>query len=110
MARPVRVTLSSVSVSKPIPLNNYADPFSVGMGVKISSGAGLTYSVTYTFDDVYASNFDPSTATWYSDLTAVVAQTANKTGNLTYPVTAVRLEITAWTSGSATLTVIQAGY
>lgn len=110
MARPVRVTLSDISVSPPIPLNHYADPFNVSLGVKISSGAGLTYSVTYTFDDVYAPNFNPSTATWYADITAVVSQTANKTGNLTYPVTAVRLEISAWTSGSATLTVIQAGY
>jgi hypothetical protein len=109
MARPVRVTLSAISVSNPIPLNTYGVPFNVALGVKISSGASLTYSVTYTLDDIYSGTFDPATATWYNDLTAVVGQTANKTANLTYPATAVRLEITAWISGSATLTVIQAG-
>lgn len=109
MARPVRVSVSGVGVSNPIPLNNYGDPFNVGFGVKLSVGATLTYTVEHTFDDVFASGFDPTSAVWYSNAT-VVAQTTNKDGNYAFPVTAIRLNVTAWTAGTATLTSIQAGY
>ena len=109
MARPVRVTVSGATVSNPIPLNNYADPFNVGFGVKLSSGASLTYTVEHTFDDVFSPSFSPSTAVWYSNST-VVTQTTNKDGNYAFPVTAIRLNVTVWTSGTATLTSIQAGY
>ena len=108
MARPVRVATSGVSVTAPIPLNNYAVPFNVGFGVKLSAGASLTYTVEHTFDDVYAPTFSPSTAVWYSNAT-VVTQTANRDGNYAFPVTAIRLNITVWASGTATLTSIQAG-
>jgi len=109
MARPVRVVVSGVSVSNPIPLNTYGDPFNVGFGVKLSSGASLTYTVEHTFDDVQDPAFSPATAVWYSNAT-VVSQTTNKDGNYAFPVTAIRLNVTAWTSGTATLTSIQAGF
>jgi hypothetical protein len=109
MARPVRVTVSGATgVSAPIPLNNYSTPFSVGIGCDISAGGSLTYTVEHTFDDVFAKTFNPSTATWFpnSGLTNKIADTD---GNYTAPVTAVRLNVTVWTSGSVTMTVIQAG-
>jgi hypothetical protein len=109
MARPVRTTVSGVSVSNPIPLNNYATPFNVGFGVKLSAGASLTYTVEHTFDNVFDPTFNASTAIWYSNAT-VAAQTTNKDGNYSFPVTAIRLNVTAWISGTATLTSIQAGY
>jgi len=109
MARPVRVTVSSASASNPIPLNTYGDPFNVGIGCDVSAGGILTYTVQHTFDDVQANTFDPATATWFSNST-LVAQTADKDGNYAYPVTAVRLLVTAYTSGSVTMTVIQAGF
>jgi hypothetical protein len=109
MARPVRVTVSSAASSNVIPLNTYGDPFNVGIGCDVSAGASLTYTVQHTFDDVQSKTFSPSTATWFSNST-IVAQTADKDGNYAYPVTAVRLTVTAWTSGSVTMTVIQAGF
>lgn len=109
MAHPVRVTVSSASASNVIPLNTYADPFNVGIGCDVSAGGTLTYTVQHTFDDVQSSTFDPTYATWYSNAT-LVAQIADKDGNYAYPVTAVRLLVTAYTSGSVTMTVIQAGY
>jgi len=109
MARPVRVTVASASASAVIPLNTYGDPFNVGIGCDVSAGGSLTYTVQHTFDNVQSPTFDPSTATWYSNAT-IVAQTADKDGNYAYPVTAVRLLVTAYTSGSVTMTVIQAGY
>lgn len=109
MARPVRVTLGSATASQVIPLNTYGDPFNVGIGCDVSAGGSLTYTVQHTFDDVQARTFDPTTATWYSNAT-IVSQTTDKDGNYAYPVTAVRLLVTAWTSGTVTMTVIQAGY
>lgn len=109
MARPVRVTVGSVASSNVIPLNTYGDPFNVGIGCDVSAGGSLTYTVQHTFDDVQSPTFNPATATWFSNST-VVAQTTDKDGNYAYPVTAVRLTVTAWTSGTVTMTVIQAGY
>jgi hypothetical protein len=109
MAQITRVTLSSVTVSKPIPLNVYADPFNVGLGVKLSSGAVLTYTVEHTFDDVQSASFSPATAAWYPNA-SINAATTNLDGNYAFPVTAIRLNVTAYTSGTATLTVIQSGY
>jgi archaellum component FlaF (FlaF/FlaG flagellin family) len=109
MARPVRVTVGSVASSAVIPLNTYGDPFNVGIGCDVSAGGSLTYTVQHTFDNVQSPTFNPATATWFSNST-IVAQTTDKDGNYAYPVTAVRLTVTAWTSGTVTMTVIQAGY
>lgn len=108
MARPVRVTVGAVAVSNPIPLNNYTSPFNVGIGVDVSAGATLTYSVEHTYDDVFAANFVPASAVWYAN-SGITAQTGDKDGSYASPVTAVRLNMTAWTTGTATMTVIQAG-
>ena len=108
MARPVRVTVGAVAVSAPIPLNNYSTPFSVGVGCDVSAGATLTYSVEHTYDDVFAAGFVPASATWFANA-GITAQTGDKDGNYAAPVVAVRLNVTAWTPGSVTMTVIQAG-
>lgn len=109
MARPYRVTVGAVGSSSVIPLNTYANPFNLGIGCNVSSGATLTYTVQHTFDNVQSESFNPSTATWFSQ-TALANQTADKDGSYLFPVTAVRLTVTAWTSGTVTMTVIQSGY
>jgi len=109
MGKPVRVTVSSATSSAVIPLSLNADPFSVGIGCDVSAGASLTYTVQHTFDDVFSPTFNPATATWFSN-SVIVSQTADRDGNYAFPVTAVRLTVTAWTSGSVTMTVIQAGF
>ena len=91
-----------------IPMDNYQAPFNVGMGVAVSSGASLTYTVQHTFDDVQSPDFDPATATWFPHAT-LAAKTASADGNYAYPITGIRLNVTAYTSGSVTLTVIQSG-
>jgi hypothetical protein len=108
MARPVRVSVGAVAVSAPIPLNNYSTPFSVGIGVDVSAGGSLTYTVEHTFDDVYAASFTPAAATWFPN-SGLTSQTGDKDGNYAAPVTAVRLNVGVWASGTATMTVIQAG-
>lgn len=108
MALPVRITLSSATSSKVVPLNLQGQsPFNVGIGVAVAAGSTLTYTVEHTFDDVFANNFDASTATWYPN-SGLTAQTASKDGNYAYPITGVRLRVSAWTVGSATITILQA--
>lgn len=95
------VTLSSVTTSAPIPLDRAANPFSVGL--KLTVTGANTSSVEVTEDDV----FDPTvTPTWIA-LTAMSALTATTTGNIAFNCTAVRLNMTAFTSGSAKLQVMQ---
>jgi len=106
--RPIRVSVSSQAASATIPLDTYQDPFNVSIGVVLSAGASLTYSVQHTFDDVYANNFDPATATWFNN-SGLTSKTTSLDGNYNMPVTAVRLNVTTYSSGTATMTVIQAG-
>jgi hypothetical protein len=106
--RPIRLTVGSAAASQVIPMDQYISPFNVGLSVNLSAGANLTYTVEHTFDDVFAPTFDPSTAKWYSHAT-LASQTASGTGNYAYPVSAIRLNVTPYTSGTATLNVLQAG-
>lgn len=88
-----------------IPLNRYCD-FNVGLGVAITGVA--TYTAEHTFDDVFAANFNPDTAVAYSH-DVLVTKSANDDGNYTNPPTATRLKVTAFTSGTLTYSIIQAG-
>ena len=106
--RPIRVTLSAAGASSPIPLDHYIGPFNVGLGVSVAAGSTLTYTVQHTFDDVNSPSFDADTATWYPN-SSLSAKTASLDGNYAFPVTAIRLNVTAYTAGSATMTVVQAG-
>lgn len=106
--RPVRVTVGSQTSSAVIPLDVNQDPFNVSIGVALSAGATLTYSVQHTFDDVFDKNFNPANATWFTN-SGLSAKTTSSDGNYTLPVTAIRLNVSAFTSGTATMTVIQAG-
>lgn len=106
--RPVRVTVGALASSVPIPLDNYQGPFNVGIAVVLSSGATLTYTVEHTFDDVFSADFDASTATWFAN-SGLSAKSASLDGNYSFPITAMRLRVSAYTSGTATMTVIQAG-
>jgi hypothetical protein len=39
----------------------------------------------------------------------MVSKTTSFDGNYAYPVTAIRLNVTVWVSGTATMTAVQAG-
>lgn len=106
--RPMSVTVGSATASTPIPLDHYISPFNLGLGVSLSPGADLTYTVQHTFDDVWDPNFNAATAKWFNHAT-MNAKTTSFDGNYAYPIMAVRLLVTVYTSGTATLTIIQAG-
>ena len=106
--RPIRVAVSSATTSAPIPLDQYISPFNVSIGVTLSAGASLTYKVQYTYDDVFSPTFSAATATWF-DHSTITGKTASFDGNLSFPVAAIRLNVTPYTSGTATINVMQAG-
>jgi hypothetical protein len=113
MARPIRVTVGSVAASSSIILNTYNTPLNLGLGVKLDGATTGTYSVEHTFDDPFASGF-ASSAVWYP-YTDLTSKTANADGNYSFPVTAVRLNVSVISSGAGTapntitMTVIPAG-
>ncbi len=103
MPRPITVTVSSQTVSAWIPVDYKQTPVNIGLGVVLSGGAVLTYDVEHTFDDIQDSTVTP---TAFKN-NGLQTKTANDDGNYAFPIRATRLNVTAFTSGSATLTIIQ---
>jgi hypothetical protein len=89
-----------------VPTNYRGSDFNIGVAVENS--ATCTMTVQHTFDDVQADGFVEDDATLHSHET-IAAVTANTDGNYASPPTAIRLKITAHTSGTATLRLVHAG-
>lgn len=102
--RPAVFTVTGVGSSNPYPVDTYISPSNMGLAVIVSGT--ITYKVQYTFDDVFAAGYSPASGNWFDHPTLTGSTSANS--NVAYPVTALRLTTTAG-SGSATLTIIQAG-
>ena len=98
-------TQTGVGSSAIVPLDLYISPFNIGFGVVVSGT--VTYTVQHTFDNVFASNYSISTGNWFNH-PVVAGQTANADGNYAFPITAMRLTVTAGT-GTATISAAQAG-
>lgn len=94
------VSQTGVGSSNNIVINTNVTPVNIGFGVIVTGT--VTYTVQHTFDDP-AVGF----STWFSHPT-VVDETTNQDGNYAFPVTGVKLLVTAGT-GTATLKLIQAG-
>lgn len=87
-----------------IPLDLYRNPVNVSFAVALSAGASLTYTVQHTLDNP----FDGSAIAALNHAT-IAAQTASKDGSYTTPITAIRLLVASFVSGTATFTVTQSG-
>ena len=98
------VTVGALGSSAAIPVDYRAQVFNIGIGCVISGGATLTYKIQYTYDDIQ----DPAIVPTWFDHAVIIAQTVNKDGVITSPVSAVRLTTTAYTSGTVTATLLQA--
>ena len=101
MPRPQSVTVSGGTGSSAVlPVNWRANNFGIGFGAVVTGT--LTYSVQHTFQNVLAGE----TPVWF-DHDVVFSKTTTEDGNYAYPVMAVRLNVTAWTSGGVTLTLVE---
>ena len=103
--RPIVLSQTGAGATRVAPMDNYISPFNVALGVLVSGT--VNYTVQYTFDNVFASGYSPASGNWV-DHPSLTAQTTTKDSNIAYPVTGVRLNVNSGT-GSATLTIIQAG-
>lgn len=97
--RPVSVTVNSATASQTIPL----DYISGATSFAVNMTGTLTYSVQVTNDNV----FDPTVTPQWSDYTGMSGKTASSNTAFSGAYRAARLNVTAYTSGSATLTVVQ---
>jgi hypothetical protein len=95
------VSQTNTGSSAIIPMNLDSTPFNVGFGVVITGAP--TYTVQHTFDNPWTT----ASPTWFNHPT-VAAEDANADGNYAFPVAAIKVVVTSET-GTATLTVIQAG-
>jgi hypothetical protein len=95
------VSQTNTGSSAIIPMNLDSTPFNVGFGVTITGTP--TYTVQHTFDNPWTT----ASPVWFNHPT-VAAEDANADGNYAFPVAAIKVVITSGT-GTATLTVIQAG-
>ncbi len=103
--RPVVYTVTGVGTSNVFAPDNYITPFNITLAVTVTGV--VTYTVQYTFDNVFAATFNPATANWV-DHPSLTAKTTSLDSNIAYPVQGIRLNVTAG-AGTARLTAIQAG-
>lgn len=103
------VTVSSQTTSTPIICNALQRDFNGTILVEAASGSDLTFSVQFTLDNAMDSSVTP---TWVdlTDLTGI--SITNGAPQFTQqalqsPARAIRLNVTAYTDGSATLRYLQ---
>jgi len=110
--KPWRFTVTGISSTVGYPSSGvfvpdyYIRPFNIGIGTICNTGAA-TFSVEHTFDDT-STTFISSALTWFPN-TGITAKSTNTDGNYAYPVTGIRLNVTAGSTGTIQLVVIQAG-
>jgi uncharacterized protein YgiM (DUF1202 family) len=102
--RPTSVTVSSQTTSAWIPVNYRQDNFN--LGIQVTGSGTNTWKVEYTLDNVFDSAVTPTAITADAPLETGAGATP-EVGSIKTPCRAVRLNITAYTSGSATMTVLQ---
>lgn len=106
MGQPNVLTQTGVGQTDWYPTDIHLNPFNIGFGVVVTGTA--TYSVEHTFDRLLLPDGQPPTGVTAFAHETINAQTDNQDGNYAFPVTGVRLNVTAGT-GTVTLTTIQAG-
>lgn len=100
---PQVISLSSAGSTAWIPVDYIQNPYYISLALVFSNTPNLTCKVEYTLDNVFDTLVTP-TAFAHTSLTNI---TTNTTGSITYPIRAFRLTVTAWTSGTVTVTALQ---
>jgi len=105
MARQVDTKISEVGASSTIGVNINLTPVNVGVAVILSDGATMTYTVEHTYNDIWSAH-DAQDVVWFP---FIENQTGNSDGYYAFPIAGIRVRVTQYTSGTATLRVLQAG-
>ena len=108
--REIILKQTNVGVTVPVPMDQYQSPFNVGFGIVVNSGTP-TYTVQHTFDDVFAVGYNPATGNWFNHTDVVGEIGVNADGNYAFPVSAIRLNVSAVVAptDAATIYIKQAG-
>jgi len=103
--RPVTVSQTGAGSSSLIAADYIQTPFNASISTVVSGT--VNYTIQHTFDDIFASGFNPATATWYDhDNAIMVNATANQNSNYNFPIRALKILQNSG-SGTTTLTFIQ---
>lgn len=94
-------TVDSQTTSPWIPLDDNQAAFNVSVAVAVTGT--MTYTVQFTLDNIQ----DPSVTPLAFDVPSLASKTASASTSLRSSVKAVRLNVTSYTSGSATIGVRQ---
>lgn len=96
-------TVASQTTSSVIPVDRNQHPFNLSFAVTLGGGT-MTYTVQHTLDDVQDSSVTPK---WFDHSSVAAKVNVDADGNYAYPIAAIRLNVTAYTSGTAKLTILQ---
>ncbi len=109
-------TAAATGASAAIIVDQHLTPQEIGILIDVSAGGSLTTKLQWTLSDPYNADGsgENSSAIWFDDknlitLTSDTAGIPVNAAGFRQPVRAFRLNNTVWTSGSATLTVVQCG-
>jgi len=95
------VTKNTVGFSTPILINTNLVPTDVGLAAVVTGT--ITYTIQHSFDDPGV-----GLVKWFNN-SALTNKTTSLEGSYTVPITAVRINVTAVSGGSVTLSVVQSG-
>lgn len=101
--QPSKLVQGAAGVSAWHPLDYHREPFQVSVGVDTGGGT-LTYDIEYTHVNVRRET--PAAGEVYQKL---AGQTTSADTQFDFPVAAVRLNLTAYTSGQVVARVLQSG-
>lgn len=110
--RPISQTISALGATAPVILDQYLNPTDTLLAVEFTTGGVLavgTVTVQYTPDPIYNADGSLNTGATYYNHPVLVNLVADAVDQLDVPASAVRLNVTAYTSGTFTFRVRQAG-
>jgi hypothetical protein len=102
MATFASYALTAVAAGTAIPVNyNDNAAASIQVAVVLTNTPTLTYSIEYTLDNIFDQTITP---VW---IAAAAGKTADFQVQITFPCRAVRMNVTAYTAGTATMKLLQ---
>src|SRR3972149_4016888 len=110
MSTPKYISVTSVSTSETIWLDYNQSPFNASVSVTGSSSGTFSYTVQYTLDSQQFLSVLGSTRSpvYFSDAN-LVSLSSNATGNYMFPVAGVRISVSALSSATVTMCILQGG-